>query len=187
VQLLKKKYEQTTHVESIVGKLFVLEYYIVKLNGFVRNLNSKLSEAGLVLKRKADALIRHDKNIRKLADAHPDETVKRTLRNKENGAIGASNLIAKFANLYENHQGFKDELIVCLLEAVIAKVEGHANIALAPMAANFFSALHSTSAKGFNIVSANLWGPSKRAIQVRNAAGRSPEPFICYNKESIKM
>ena len=108
------------------------------------------------MKRKADALIQHNRNIWKLADAHTEKSVKMTLQNNENGAIGANSLIAKFANLYKNHQGFKDELIVCLLEAVIAKVEGHSNIALAPIAANFFSALHLTSAKGFDIVSANL-------------------------------
>ncbi len=50
----------------------------------------------------------------------------------------------------------------------------------------FFAALHSTSAKGFDLVSANLWGPSKRAIQVRNADGRSKEPFICINEGSIQ-
>ena len=133
------------------------------------------------MKRKADALVRHDKNVRKLAEKHPDADFKQTLKGNSDGetvkSIGPDHLISKFARLYENHKGFKDELVVCLLEAVISKVEGHHNVALAPMAANFFTALHSTSAKGFDIVSANLWGPSKRAIQIRRSKRKECSTF----------
>ena len=187
MQILKKKYDSVCHIESIISQPFLTDYDLVKLSGFVKNSNARLTEKGMILKRKVDALIRHDKHVRNLAEMHPDATFKSALRPRDNTAMGASTLITKFAHLYENHKGFKDELIVCLLEAVISKVEGHSNVALAPMAANFFTALHSTSAKGFDIVSANLWGPSKRAIQVRNAAGRNPEPFICFNETTVAI
>ena len=184
-QIMKRKLDQTMLIESIVFKSFVTDFEIGRLHDYVRNADSRLSEKGQILKRKADALLWHNKHIRKLAEKHPDDKFKATLC-RDDGAIGADSLISKFAKLYANHRGFKDALIVCLLEAVIAKVEGNTNLALAPMAANFFAALHSTSPKGFDIVSANLWGPLKRAIQVWNAKGRNPEPFICFNENSIQ-
>jgi hypothetical protein len=36
IQLMKKKYESTLHVESIVSKPFVTDFDISKLNGFVQ-------------------------------------------------------------------------------------------------------------------------------------------------------
>jgi hypothetical protein len=178
---MKRRLDVTMNIESILKKPFVDEHDVTKRHAYVRNANAKLSEKGLLLKKKADAIIRHDKNVRLLAEKHAQ--VKKALQN-HNGSVGASDLISKFAYLYENHKGFKDELVVCLLDAVMSKITGHTNIALAPMAANFFTALHSTSGKGFDIVSANLWGPSKRAMQSRNAA-LVTKPFICYDNASV--
>jgi hypothetical protein len=165
-------------------KPFISEYDSGKLSSFIRTSAAHLSEQGMILKRRAEALLRHDKQVRKLAAADPK--LRENLFDKDNGSMGAGNLIAKFSKLYSTHSGFKDDLIVCLLEAVIAKVEGNNNVKLAPKAASFFSALYSTSPKGFDVVSGNLWGPSKRAMQVRHAVTRAP-PFICFDEDSIQQ
>ncbi len=164
---MKRKLDVTMNVEGILKKAFVHEHDIRKLNAYVQNSNSKLSEKGVLLKKRADAIIWHDKNVQLLAENHPDAKFRKSLQDRKGSSVGALDLITKFAYLYENHKGFKGELVVCLLDAQLfmSKITGHSNTNLAPIAANFFSALHATSGKGFDIVLANLWDPSKRAMQ----------------------
>ena len=61
MKILRKKYESTLHVESILMKPFVSAFDRTKLVAFLKTPNAVLSKNGSALKRKADALLRHDK------------------------------------------------------------------------------------------------------------------------------
>jgi hypothetical protein len=89
LQNMKRRLEVTMNIESILKKPFVDEHDVTKYHASVRNhANVKLSEKGLLLKKKADAIIQHDKNVRLLAEKHPDAQVKKALQNR-NGTVGA--------------------------------------------------------------------------------------------------
>lgn len=86
---MKRRLEVTMNIESILKKPFVDEHDVTKYHASVRNhANVTLSEKGLLLKKKADAIIQHDKNVRLLAEKHPDAQVKKALQNR-NGTVGA--------------------------------------------------------------------------------------------------
>ena len=117
-----------------------------------------------------------------------------------------SDLISKFAYFYENQhkEGFKDELVVCLLDAVRYVKDNWAHqysfgahgrklfhsstfYIRKPMAANFFTALHSTSGKGFDIVSAKqLMGSFQEGHAILECGTcLVTKPCICYDNASV--
>jgi hypothetical protein len=121
--MLIVKCEGVAHVESIRMQPFISEHDAGKLSSFICTSVTHLSEQGVVLKRRAEALLRHNMQVRKLAAA--DSKLRDSLLDNDP---------SKFSKLYSKHRGFMDDLIVCLLEAVFAKVEGNNNIKLAPKA-----------------------------------------------------
>ena len=85
----------------------------------------------------------------------------------------------------QNTHGLTNLLVIGLLQAVIAKMDGYRNPTMAPKVFNFFRVLESSNRKAFDFVSANLAGPAIRSMQRRNVLERG-KPFIDYNVDSIK-
>jgi hypothetical protein len=93
MKILRKKYESTLHVESILMKPFVSAFDRTKLVAFLKTPNAVLSKNGSALKRKADALLRHDKVVRKLAAADKNleaDHVTASKRKQDFGSIGSN-------------------------------------------------------------------------------------------------
>jgi hypothetical protein len=82
-------------------------------------------------------------------------------------------LLAKFLDTCKTNPEFAGSLICGLLRAAVAKMSGQQSPPHATHVLNFCSMIESSSRKSFEMVSANLFGPSLRQMQRVNAKQRS--------------
>ena len=86
-----------------------------------------------------------------------------------NGAKNTDLFLQAFTQMYREHVEFREGLLVALMRAFVSKANGHRNPEFPLCSMNFYVALEATSRKAFSLVSANMLGPSLRAVQQRNA------------------
>jgi hypothetical protein len=96
----------------------------------------------------------------------------------ETGSDSPDVFLSKFLSLYKTNPEFASSLICGLLRAAVAKMSGQKNPQYATHVLNFYSMIETSSRKSFEMVSANLYGPSLRQMQRVNGKQRN-EPIVC--------
>ena len=96
-----------------------------------------------------------------------------------NGTKSTDSFLQAFTEMYQEHVEFREGLLVALMRAFVSKANGHRNPEFPLCSMNFYVALEATSRKAFSLVSANMLGPSLRAVQRRNAMNKQEVFIIC--------
>jgi hypothetical protein len=137
-----------------------------------------LSDAGNVLRQKCDATL-----------AFYNRSTK--LKAESSGAIGGRDFLSSptsflndFEDLYRSKPSFRSDLVVLLLEALVAKAKGDGNVKYAPKLLNFYLAAHLSCPKTSEIMRANLPSPGSRYLRRLNSCARK-DAFILCEKEHI--
>ena len=74
-----------------------------------------------------------------------------------------------FIETYKRNPLFKSSLMVALMHVFMSKINGQVNPVFPVKAMNFFIASETLSRRTFDLMSANLMGPSLRTVQRVNA------------------
>ena len=103
---------------------------------------------------------------------------------KEN-VLNVDPTLDKLATTLKQFPNFKDSLLMCLLRAAMVKVhQNQSSLTFSDKVINFFQLIRTHSPKCAYVVSANLFGPSKRYIQHINSKDVIPS-IISRSKEVI--
>ena len=103
----------------------------------------------------------------------------------EDHVLNVDPTLNKLAFTLTQFPNFKDSLLMCLLRAAMVKVhQNQSSLTFSDKVLNFFQLIRTHSPKCADVVSANLFGPSKRYIQRINSKENIPS-IIIGSKEVI--
>jgi len=139
-----------------------------------------MTEAGLLLVRKAKSEHRYYENIQKLISSKATSSIKTI-----NDFVPCKDaFIDQFAKMYREEQmkpRDKQNLIVALAQAYVAKVNGHQNTAVHTKVMNMCLAMHAHSPKTYKLLAANIPLLSERHI--RRVSAKTRDAPIIYRSE----
>ena len=102
-----------------------------------------------------------------------------SLNLKSKTTKGPDNFLALFIYMYKIRKELRESLLLCLLKAFFAKLDGNPNPNF-PIKELVFIPSDDLSQKTFDFGSENLLGTYLQTVQISNANVRH-EPFIVYN------
>jgi hypothetical protein len=182
-QRLKNKFIRYREIEDILRTSRIADSQILRLTNFAKTPQGDLNPLGQQLMNQVEAHVQYYKNAKRRSESMMESTV--------DHMESPDKFLAGFLEMYSKHkEKFSMSLLHGLIEAAIAKMSGYANPEFAVKVINFYSVLEASGRKGFNIASANLFGPSLRTIQrhsrrLRGSAEQSPA-FLTDRKDHVK-
>ena len=171
-------------VEKCLMKISIDEDDAEFMVNFTRQQMLHLSEIGITLMEEIRTRLDFYRECQKSVPQLTTKKVKDGLDYVEKTVQAPNDLISTFTDIYNKNKEMQNSLLVCLLKAFTAKMTGERNPKYADKALNFFTALHTTSKKSFDFVSANFLGLSLRHMMRINAADRQPS-FLILEKQVI--
>ena len=99
---------------------------------FIKASDATFSSAGKQLKLRVLHVVQFTAYV---------SNVKVAITSKEGFASGVDSFLANFNKLYNKNREFKDSLLVCLMKACVAKVDGVKNPQYGTKVLNFYLAL----------------------------------------------
>ena len=178
-KMIRRRGELLIGVVQAMYRSCLSEVDEVALKSFSHCKVADLRELGISLKQKSKA--QYEFYLQAKTIPACNESPKSNISLIKN----ADPFLRTFTKLYEENVKFQSSLMVTLMHAFCAKVNGHKNPQFPVDAMNFFIASESISRKTFNFISENLLGPGLRSVQRTNAKSRE-ELFIHIEKENIK-
>ena len=146
---------------------------------FIKIPDSNFTPAGLELKAEARALVEYFNYISTIP----------TCRTKFNYAgdssvPGLDSFLDNVAEAYKKDPKFSDSVIVALMKAAVAKTLHGSNTKAEEKVINFYRFLQTYNPKTFEVVSANLNGPSARWLRKVNSHDRTGSILECGESNS---
>ena len=90
--------------------------------------------------------------------------------------------------MYKTNKDLRESLLIGMVQAMIAKLNGHPNPEYSALVMNFFICMDAKSRKAHDFAAANLFGTTLRTLQRRNAKRRGSNIIQCnvrYVRERV--